>query len=403
MEIIQADNGLTILFRHVKSGLVDIRYYVDVGAMDESYEDQGYCHALEHMLFAGTSNRSWEDINLDLQKIGAWFNAFTWHNRTIYQVNCMKEHWKEGYEVLADILYDSVFPEERWEMVEKGAVVSEIQEAFDSPEFLLEEGMYLSSLGTEDYHPIVGSEENIRKATIEDLRKFYDRSYCGSNIVLCIAGDLNKKDLKKTVARFDRLRKQKPPKRKPFDLKFNYNRSSFKRKELEQVLTCWLKPVVEPRTTRTKMALDIGINCLSQYLFEELRERRGLVYAAKVELYWDIPGNLFIQLRADTDLARFRKTKRETEKALRDFISEGLTAQRVRNTIETYKYIAVTASESCEHSTEWMWDAWKENITEDPFKLQMGILNTLTAESVRNAVRNALEGPWKFGKMVEKT
>ncbi len=401
MRRLTAKSGLPILFRPMRSGLVDIRYYIQCGAMDEARpEDEGLCHALEHMLYAGTENRNWMEMNRALERLGSWFNAYTWHDRTIYQVTCLKRNWKESYEVLADMMYNPTFPEERWEEVEKGAVISEIQGNEDDADFLLTEELYSNGLGSK-YHPIVGNIDNIRRASMPDLKSFYDRYYCGRNILLTVTGDLTETQVLRSVNKLDRLRPQRPPKRKKFAFKFNYSPVSIEKQELEQSSIQLLKPLTIPRTIKGQVALGVAINCLTQYLFEELRERRGLCYGAKAELYWDIPGNLFLNIETATDDERFAKTKRSLRVALRNFMKDGLTVERIRNNTMSEIYSTVSSMEQIEDSSEWLWDAWQEGIKTDPFKYQLKVLETLNPRTIRRAAM-VFNGQAKFGKITEK-
>ena len=242
MKLLKAKSGLPVLFRPMKSGLVDVRYFISCGAMDEARpEDEGLCHALEHMLYAGTENRNWMEMNRALERVGSWFNAYTWHDRTIYRITCLKKHWQESYEVLADMLYNPIFPEERWEEVEKGAVISEIQGEEDDADFLLSEGLYKDALGPR-YHPIVGNIDNIRRASMSDLKSFYDRYYCGNNILLTVTGDLTETQVLRAVNKHDRLRLQRPPKREKLSFKFDYKSFAINKQELEQNTIQLLKP-----------------------------------------------------------------------------------------------------------------------------------------------------------------
>ncbi len=401
MRRLTAKSGLPILFRPMTSGLVDIRYYIQCGAMDEARpEDEGLCHALEHMLYAGTENRDWMEMNRALERLGSWFNAYTWHDRTIYQVTCLKRNWKESYEVLAYMMYNPTFPEERWEEVEKGAIISEIQGNEDDADFLLTEELYSNGLGSK-YHPIVGNIDNIRRASMPDLKSFYARYYCGRNILLTVTGDLTETQVLRSVNKLDRLRPQRPPKRKKFAFKFNYRPVSIEKQELEQRGIQLLKPLTIPRTIKGQVALAVAINCLTQYLFEELRERRGLCYGAKAELYWDIPGNLFLNIETATDDERFNKTKRALRVALRNFMKDGLTAERIRNNTMSEIYSTVSSMEQIEDSSEWLWDAWQEGIKTDPFKYQLKVLETLNPSTIRRAAM-VFNGQAKFGKITEK-
>ncbi len=402
MRILKANSGATVLFRPMKSGLVDMRYFIRCGAIDEIRpEDEGLCHALEHMLFAGTDKRKWLEINRDWEKIGAWYNAYTWHDRTYYLVTCLKKHWQEGYEVLADMMYNPIFPVDRWEEIEKGAVISEIQGYEDDAELALEEEIYGRGLGSK-YHPICGTVKNIKRATMSDLKSFYDRYYCGSNVVFCIAGDLTETQVLRVVNKYDRLRPQKPPQRNGFSFNFNYKPIFKTKKQLEQTKVQLLKPVNIPRTRVGKVALDLASSCLSQYLFEELRERRGLCYGANADIYADIPQNYFLHIKTATDEERFSQTKKALKGAFQDFMEKGLTSERIRNVRVADVYSTICAMERVDKATDWLWEAWDEELREDPFKVHLHILENINDSTVRRAAANALAGQTKFGKLSEK-
>ncbi len=399
MKVLKGKSGITVLFRPMKTGLVDFRYYVKCGAADESPAEWGYCHALEHMVFAGTVKRTWLQINRDWEKLGTYYNAHTYHDKTTYEATGLKKHWQTSYEILADMFYNCQFPEERWEDIEKGAVISEIQGCLDDEGDVLEEELYGRALG-ERYHSIVGGVDVIRNATIQDLTRFYEEYYSGDNVFLVVTGDLTEKQLMKAVNKYDRLQPGKT-KRKKFRTSFNYGPFKLVDAGAEQVHIYTLKPVTMPKLYRTRIALGLGVNCLSQYLFEELREKRGLVYGASASLYWDLPGNLFLQTKTATDMGRLDKTQRALREAIHSFTQDGLSAERIRNMKMSEVYSTINAGEDIDSSATWLWDAWEEEVTdEDPYKMHLRTIERLTEESIRSTTRLGVIGKNKLGKLV---
>jgi len=399
MKVLKGKSGITVLFRPMKTGLVDFRYYVKCGAADESPAEWGYCHALEHMVFAGTEKRTWQQINRDYEKLGTYCNAHTYHDKTTYEATGLKKHWQSSYEILADMFYNCQFPEERWEDIEKGAVISEIQGDLDDESGVLEEELYGRALG-DRYHSIVGGVDVIRSSTIQDLTRFYEEYYHGDNVFLVVTGDLTEKQLMKAVNKYDRLRPG-TTKRKKFRTSFNYGPFKLVDSGAEQVHIHTLMPVVMPRLYRTRIALSLGVSCMSQYLFEELREQRGLVYGASASLYWDLPGNLFLQTKAATDMDRLEKTQRALREALNSFPHDGLSAERIRNMKMSEVYSSINNGEDIDTSAEWLWDAWEEEVTdEDPYKMHLRTIERLTEESIRSTTRLGVIGNRKLGKLV---
>ncbi len=400
MKVLKGKSGITVLFRPMKTGLVDMHYYVKVGAIDESSAEWGYCHALEHMVFAGTEKRTWLQINRDWEKIGAYYNAHTHHDRTTYDVTCLKKHWQESYEVLADMFYNCQFPKDRWEDVEKPAVISEIEADLDDQGTVLAETLYRTGIG-DSYHSIVGGLDTIRSATIDDLTSFYQEYYQGDNVYLVVTGDLTEKQLMRVVNRYDRLQTRKQVKRKQFNFKFNYGPVTVESKGAQQAYLQTLMPVDIPRTYRTRVGLCLGVACLSQYLFEELREKRGLVYGASASLYWELPDQVFLNCKTATEMGRLDKTQRAFRAALNRFPEEGLSAERINNIKRSEAFATIGEQENIDTSAGALWEAYEEEQTDmDPYKKHLRTLDRLSVESIRTTTRLHLLGKDKLGKLV---
>jgi len=397
MELLRGKSGIQILLRRMDTKLVDMRYIVRVGAVDEKPEEEGYCHALEHMLFAGTDSRSWQQVNRDWEKLGAWSNAFTALDRTGYHVTCLKQYWSDAFEVLTDIMYHPTFPEERWENVEKSTVISEIQAAHDNEDWYISEHAFRDALGPK-YHSEIGDIDILRSARIKDLRKFYDRYYCGDNVTLVVTGDLTSQDLLRTVNKHDRLSNKTAPKRSRLVYDFNHRTLNLNQ-SLEQSVLYMCKPVYMPRTLRSRVGLEVGVECLQQYLFEELREKRGLCYEVSAVLERSLPNNVFLCIQTASEKKDFKRLEREMRVALSNFASEGLTSSRIENMKIHEIYNTITAQEDIASSPEWMWDAWEEHVYSDPFESHLGILEALSAGSIRRTMQKALTGKIKTTRM----
>jgi predicted Zn-dependent peptidase len=400
MKILRGKSGITVLFRPMKTGLVDMRYYVKVGAVDESPEEWGYCHALEHMVFAGTEKRTWLDINREWEKYGIWYNASTWHDRTIYQTTGLKKYWKESYEILADMFYNCQFPEDRWEAVEKPAVLSEIQADLDDEEIELTELLYQRGVGAR-YHSIVGGLNTIQNATIEDLTRFYKEYYQGNNVFLVVTGDLTEKQLMGVVNRYDCLQTRGPVKRKKFQFDFNYAPIKRINHSVQQGYLQTLMPLKMPRTYRTRVGLCLGVSCLSQYLFEELREKRGLVYGASASLYWDIPDQVFLWCKTATGMENVDKTQKAFRTSINNFLEFGLSSERINNMKMSELYAVTTEQAVIGSSAKNIWEDYTEGQVDiNPYRKYIKLIEHLPVESIRNTTRLHVRGKYKFGKII---
>jgi predicted Zn-dependent peptidase len=398
MKLLYTKKGLPVLFRHMDSALVEMRYYVLCGSVNELIPSEyGLCHALEHTLFCGTNTRNSVEIKLAWDKLGAYYNAFTDYDHTAYVNTVIKKNWQESYEILVDMFYNANFPKDRWEDIEKGAIISEIQRSQDNHAEQLQEATYSDAFG-ENYHPILGDIENIQKASVDDLKKFYEQHYCGNNVVFVIAGDLSETQVLRTVERHDKIRKNTPA---PINkVSFGFNSAPVKMvRPVEQALIAVVKPIPFSLNLRHRIALSLGLTCLEQYLFTELREKRGLCYGVYADVEVGIQNNFFLTLSTATDLERLPKMQKALKSSLENFVEKGLTNTRIAcaKAAETFDYAG--SAEKVSPSADVMWDGWKNQIYSDPFDAHLGIMEKLDNGTVRRAMTKALEGKLKIGTM----
>ncbi|MEL7487209.1 MAG: pitrilysin family protein, partial [Pseudomonadota bacterium] len=103
------------------------------GAMDETPEENGVAHLLEHMAFKGTRSRSAREIAEAMEAVGGHINAATSYQTTGYYARILKDDAATAFDILSDILFDPAFDEEELEK-EKDVVIQEIGEARDTPD-----------------------------------------------------------------------------------------------------------------------------------------------------------------------------------------------------------------------------------------------------------------------------
>src|SRR6478609_3543312 len=88
---------------------VTIGVWVGSGARDETDEQSGASHFLEHLLFKGTEQRSARDIAEAVESVGGEMNAFTTHEQTVFYVRVPDAQFGPAFDVLADVLWNPAF------------------------------------------------------------------------------------------------------------------------------------------------------------------------------------------------------------------------------------------------------------------------------------------------------
>lgn len=206
------DNGLKIVTEKVDSvKSVAVGVWVKTGSRDESDEQAGITHFLEHMLFKGTENRSSYDIALSMEAVGGYLNAFTSNEYTCYYSRCLDTQLGLALDVLTDMIQYPVFPLEEVEK-EKKVVIEEMKMYRDSPEdYLFEEfnGHVFQNhpLG----RPIIGYEDTVNSFTREHLFDYVNQRYQPWNILVSVAGNVEHEKVVDLVSKYLGDKKSAPP------------------------------------------------------------------------------------------------------------------------------------------------------------------------------------------------
>ena len=277
--IIETIADTQVLFQRNSSKIVNIQILTDIGSSDESRDEYGAAHFLEHMFFKGTQKRDSKRINRDADLMGAKVNAWTWHDQTNYYLSVMEENFEKGFELLSDIYLNAAFPEDEMEK-ERTVILSEIRRYEDDP------STYISDICVDHYcknglaHKVSGTVETVSKLTRKQLLDFKNRYYGGGNVLISIVGDVEWSRVKEMIQRYF---KNKPSEKPALLIPGEYTPGYFlKRKadlqEAQYQLLYPALPYEHPESSlQAVMSFVLGGNA-SAFLFERIREELGLCY-----------------------------------------------------------------------------------------------------------------------------
>lgn len=184
-------NGLTIIGETSPSARsVALGFFVRTGARDETPAESGVSHYLEHMMFKGTPARTAEQVNLDFDRIGASYNAYTSEENTVYYAAVLPEYLPKALDILADILRPSLRLDDF--TTEKKVILNEIKMYDDQPGSVAGDHARRIYYGR---HPlgnsVLGTRESITDLTRDRMQAYFDRRYAADNIVLAAAGNFD--------------------------------------------------------------------------------------------------------------------------------------------------------------------------------------------------------------------
>ena len=162
--------------------------WVGVGARHEAPDENGLAHLLEHMAFKGTTSRDARAIAEEIENVGGWLNASTGRERTGYYARVLKDDAGTAFDLIADILQNSVYDEDELAK-EKDVVLQEIGEAADTPEDVVFDELQAAIFGDHPLaRPILGSARSVRGLTRGRLQRFADVHYRPENLLVVASG-----------------------------------------------------------------------------------------------------------------------------------------------------------------------------------------------------------------------
>ena len=277
---ITLSNGLTILLDQFNSNTLSIGFWLNVGSVNESNNQLGIAHMLEHMAFKGTKTRNAFDISKEIEDVGGDINAYTSKENTAYYVKLLPSNYELGIEILSDIFLNSTFPKEEIER-ERGVIISEIGQSNDMPDDKVFDKFY--SLAYENQSigkPILGTKFSVGGFNKDDLKEFCNQYYNPSNLIIGISGKFDEKKIINQIKDKFEFLKSGNQNIKP---KYKWN-SGFhsEKKDLQQAHIVFgvegLSNVDKQRLELAALSIILG-GGMSSKLFQEIREKKGLCYS----------------------------------------------------------------------------------------------------------------------------
>jgi predicted Zn-dependent peptidase len=342
-------NGVRIITErmpHVRS--VSAGIWIGTGSREESDEESGIAHFIEHMVFKGTKNRSAEQIARSVDSIGGGLDAFTSKELVSYNVKVLDEHLPEAFDIVTDLVRNPLFDKTDIEK-EKGVILEELKMEVDNPEYLIHE---IFSSNFWKGHPlgraILGTRQTIRSFNRDILERYYTKYYASSNILITAAGNINHKQLVELAhQRFGDLKRTTSPKSSTTPVA--QAPLIFKdKKSLEQVHVYLGVPAI-PMTHKSRFPCYIMNAILgggmSSRLFQNIRERQGLAYSVYSELaMYSDAGCMLIY--AGTSLKSAQRVIESIMREIREMCTNLVTEEELRRSKDHLKGSFVLGLES---------------------------------------------------------
>jgi predicted Zn-dependent peptidase len=276
------DNGIRLVTEampEVSSLCVGV--WVGTGSRDETPEQSGMSHFLEHLLFKGTPERTARQIAEEIDAVGGDMNAFTTKEYTTFYVRVLAERVELGLDILCDILCEPALRPDEVD-AERQVIIEEVLMHRDEPADVVQE-LFAAAMFPD--HPlgreVLGEIEVVRSQTVSDIRSFFDKHYLPGNIVVAAAGKLDHGELAEGIsARFATRHGGVAPVR--VAPQYPATGLTLVERDCEQAqLVLGVRAPDRHSPDRFSLAVLNHIlgGGLSSRLFQEIREARGLAYS----------------------------------------------------------------------------------------------------------------------------
>jgi predicted Zn-dependent peptidase len=273
-------NGLTVIL-HVdrSSPLVVVNLWYHVGSKDEEPGRTGFAHLFEHLMFMGSKNAPYQSFDAIMEGWGGHNNGTTSNDRTNYYEigprNLLETFlWLEADRLatLPEVITEEELNKQR-KVVQNERRQSYENRPYGRAELVIPEVMYPPE---HPYHwPTIGSHADLEAASVDDVRRFFERFYLPSNASLVIAGDFDPAEARRLVERYFgwQARRERPPAPTPGPAKLAAPRSMTftDRVQLPRMRLTWHSPALfAPGDADLDLAAHVAAGGRSSRLYRSL-------------------------------------------------------------------------------------------------------------------------------------
>ena len=282
------DNGQTVIIKEVHDNpIVIIDTWIRTGSINETDENNGVAHFLEHLFFKGTSKHPSKEFDQILEAKGAITNAATSKDFTHYYILIPSQYFDLALDLHADMLLNPLIPRKELEK-ERKVVIEEISKNNDRPSTILYRNMIQGLYKTHPYkRDVIGTKEVIETISREQILDFYNKWYTPQNMTTVIIGDIDtSKALQSVKTNFN----------KPIDItnknklpEYKLDKKPSEQKETKVDLNVETGSILigfkgcHPMSHKDSYALDVLATILgegkSSRLYKSLKEQKQLVHS----------------------------------------------------------------------------------------------------------------------------
>jgi len=390
IKTLELENGIRVVLEpmsHLRTAAFGV--WVKVGSVNETPENNGISHVIEHCLFKGTKTRSAKQLADEISAIGDQLNAFTGKECTAFYGVTLTEYLPNMMELVGDMIKNSTFEEEPLQK-ELGVILEEIDMYDDSPEDLVHELLQKNVWKDHALGYIISGEKSVVSSmTREQILDYMKLHYCGSNMVISVAGNYDETavvdDLKRYFADIPR-----------FGTGVNANLDATtvpqfhrclceRKKDVEQLYMNLAFPTMDER--KEERHVQIMANALlggsnNSRLFQQVREELGLAYSVySYSSLYRYAGLFHIDVIINP--ANAVVVYEKLEEILKEFSARAITKEELNSLYTQLRIEMIMGSESARNRMERNAKALLMHNRVVPLEETLEKLSGVSAEDIR--------------------
>ena len=351
-------NGIRVVTDRMASvQTASVGVWIGAGSRHEPAEINGVAHLLEHMAFKGTHRRTAPEIVREIEDVGGHINAYTSREQTAYYAKVLKDDTRLAFDILSDILQNSVFnPDELAR--ERAVVLQEIGQANDTPDDIVFDCFQSTAFPDQPLgRPVLGTPEIVTGMSRDAIMNYMGRVYGGSQMVLSAVGAIDHDEI---VGMATELFGDIAPDSDAASPPGAYRGGDYREKrDLEQVNLVLGFPSFSYHDDDFYAAAvftSLFGGGMSSRLFQEIREKRGLAYSvyAFSSYYMDCGYFAIYAGTGDSDLAELTPALCDEIQGLSSSLDE-YDVKRARNQLKAATLMGLESTSSrCEQIAQQM-------------------------------------------------
>jgi predicted Zn-dependent peptidase len=303
IELSTLDNGLKVITETKSdSKIACVQIGIKTGSVNDPVGRTGLSHFLEHMLFKGTKTRSSFDISNTIESLGGYINAGTGYDYTYYHIECLNNDIYTALNILLDMMNNSNLDVKDISR-ERNVILQEIKMNQDAPNSLIFDHFFKAAYPSTLGRPILGNITDVKSIRRNDFENYLDNWYLPQNMIISVVGDIDHVFVLDYIDnKINEFRTNFIPKNKDCVYHGGDSRKRLLLQQIKFMLGFESRSATDDISARyaaRMMAMFLGEGQSSR-LFQEIREKRGLVYSIGANtMIHDSTGSFYIYAGTD--------------------------------------------------------------------------------------------------------